>query len=53
MYNCYRVFYAGRLMSIFGTWTHAEAYIKAMCYTFGHSKEDYKIEEAFIEGIGF
>lgn len=50
MHNCYKLFVNGRLFCITHTWEKAK-FIALMLD--GQEKIDYKIEECFIENIGF
>ena len=54
MYNCHKIFRFNRLFAITHTLAQAEYILRCIAeYESKHSEADYRIECAFIEGIGF
>jgi hypothetical protein len=54
MGNCYKVFYFGRLVGIFGSQARANRFIALELSDRAEQKiSDYKVELAFVEGAGF
>lgn len=53
MFNCYRVFYGDRLISVVASEYAAENFVQLHATWFNNAVGNYRYEGAFIEGIGF
>lgn len=54
MYNCYRVYWSGNLYVIFHSEVHAQLWVDMIINRYPYvSREEFRIEPAFIENIGF